>query len=60
MSDLLSFNPAWFKDPWVELTALLGEQEKQKLVGVVLQLQRDVLAAQLKAVDAVQATLAKR
>ena len=64
MANVLEFNPGWIKDPWVELTALLGDDEREKLVPIILQLGRDVvvaqqavLQAQLKAIDAAKAAV---
>jgi hypothetical protein len=59
--DALIWNPLIFKDPWVELSALEPDtpDQQRQVVSVALQLQRDILAAQLKAVDALQAIAAK-
>lgn len=59
--DALVWNPLIFKDPWVELSALEQDatDQQRQVVGVALQLQRDILSAQLKAVDALQAIAAK-
>jgi hypothetical protein len=59
--EYLPWNPIIFKDPWVELSALIQDEPEQQrqLIGAALQLQRDILTAQLKAVDTLQA-LAKR
>jgi hypothetical protein len=53
----LAWNPIIFKDPWVELSALVQDspEQKRQLVGAALQLQRDILTAQLKAIDSLQA-----
>jgi hypothetical protein len=52
-----AWNPIIIRDPWVELSALLQDEPEQKavLIGAALQLQRDILTAQLKAVDSLQA-----
>jgi hypothetical protein len=59
--DFLIWNPLIFKDPWVELSALVEDSPElqTRIVGVALQLQKEILTAQLKAVDALQAVAAK-
>jgi len=60
MAESFRFDPSWIKDPWVELTALLPDDEREKLVPIILQLSNDILQAQLKAVGAAQKLLAGR
>ena len=57
VEEFLAWNPIIFKDPWVELSALLQDSPKERgqVIATALQLQRDILTAQLKAVDALQA-----
>jgi hypothetical protein len=59
--DSLAWNPTIFKDPWVELSALLEDSPEQRteVIGVALQLQKEVLTAQIKAVEALQSVAAK-
>jgi hypothetical protein len=54
--EILAWNPIIIKDPWVELSALTQDSPEQRsqLIGVALQLQRDILTAQLKALDSLQ------
>lgn len=58
--EVLAWNPIIFKDPWVELSALVQDapEQRRQVIGAALQLQRDILTAQLKAVDTLQ-TVAK-
>jgi hypothetical protein len=61
IDDFLVWNPLIFKDPWVELSALVqnSPDDRRQVVGAALELQKEILNAQLKAINTLQSIAAK-
>jgi len=59
--DFLAWNPLIFKDPWVELSALVqnSPDDRRQIVGAALEMQKDILNAQLRAINTLQSIAAK-